>query len=241
MSIETQDIKYQVDGKTFIGYLAVDTKSTQPLGAVLIAPEWWGRNDYAKTRAEQLAAEGFIAMAMDVYGDAEVASTPERAAELMNSARDTEGAIEARFDAAYQALTKIDKVDETQISVMGYCFGGAIAIAMARAGKQLKLVASFHGALQTPTPMKESVFDGEILVFNGAADPMVTPEIVTEFKAEMDSARANYRLIDYPGVVHGFTNPAATEKGRATGMPLAYDDHADLDSYAQTLKALRAA
>ncbi len=238
MALYTQEITYHVGGKTFKGYFAVDQNNSGLKPGILIAPEWWGRNEYAKGRAEQLAKQGFAAMAIDLYGDGKVAETPEEAGELKGAARNEEGAIEARFMAAYAALSERADVDDNQMSALGYCFGGAVVLAMARAGKELKVVASFHGVLQTETPLSKDAFAGKILVFNGADDPMVTPEIVSDFKAEMDAADADYELIDYPGVLHGFTNPAATAKGKATGMPLAYDEFADTDSFARTLSAL---
>jgi len=175
----------QVGAHTFIGHLAVDTSIEGKKPAILIAHEWWGCNEYAQGRAEQLAGEGFVALAMDLYGGGEVASNPERAGELMNAARETDGAIEARFDAAYNFLAARDDVDVSNISVLGYCFGGAVALAMARAGKKLKVAASFHGTLQTETPMQSGTFDGRILVFNGADDPMVTPAMTQAFTEEM--------------------------------------------------------
>ncbi len=240
MKITTQEIEYRVNDTVYIGYLATDTTESTLKPAVLIAPEWWGRNDYAKSRADQLAKDGFIAFAIDLYGNAEVAATPERAGQLMNAARNTNGAIEACFDAAYATLLQQTNVTPNNVSIIGYCFGGAVALEMARKGKNLKLVASFHGTLQTNSPLQAAAFRGQILVFNGAADPMVTPDALLEFKSEMDNAKANYKIVNYPSVLHGFSNPAATAKGKAMGMPLAYDQHADHDSYQQTIAALNA-
>jgi len=244
MMLQYKEIDYQVDDQIFTGYLAQKVindagQSPSQKPAVLVVPEWWGRNDYAKARAEKLAEDGFVAMAIDLYGNGRVANSPEEAGELMAEARDTESAIEKRFDAAYKAVSNLESVDSNEISALGYCFGGAVVLAMARAPKKLKVAASFHGLLETDTPMTAKSFNGKVMVFNGADDPMVTAESVSNFEAEMSNAQANYLLKNYPGVLHGFTNPAATAKGKATGMPLAYDKFADTDSYKTTLEALR--
>jgi dienelactone hydrolase len=123
---------------------------------------------------------------------------------------------------------------------MGYCFGGAVVLGMARVGKKLAVAASFHGLLQTETPMPKNGFSGKLLVFNGADDPMVTADILAAFEAEMTSAGIDFNVVNYPGVVHGFTNPAATARGEATGMPLRYDRGADEDSWQHTIQAIKA-
>ena len=239
MTLHTENISYQIDGVNYIAHLAVNTKNNSQKPAVLVVHEWWGRNDYAKARAEKLASDGFVALAIDLYGDAKTAETPEEATALMTAAQEAEGAIEARFDAAYQLLAARDDVDASKISAMGYCFGGAVVLEMARAAKPLNMVASFHGLLQTKTPMQTNSFNGKVLVFNGADDPMVPADVMSDFENEMNDAKADYQIKSYPGVVHGFTNPAATARGEATGMPLAYDQFADEDSYQLTLNTLR--
>lgn len=239
MTIQSNEIEYHVNGESFTGFFAIDDQASTPLPGVLIVHEWWGHNDYVRDRAKQLAADGCAAFAIDLYGTGKVASDPDEAGELMNHLMGLEGAIETRFDAATKVLTEQPQVDQHKLCAIGYCFGGAVVLAMARAAKSLKLVASFHGLLQTDTPLKANQFRGEILVFNGADDPMVSEEILQGFDDEMTQAQANYTVTNYPGVLHGFTNPAATERGKATGMPLAYDEHADKGSYATTIERIQ--
>ncbi len=239
MAIVTRQINYAVGGDNFVGYLAVDDATDDPKPGVLVVHEWWGHDDYARARAEQLAGDGFAGFALDMYGDAKVAGDPEEAAALMNSVTGTPGAIEQRFDAALKTLQDQPEADPDNISAIGYCFGGAVVLGMARAGKPLKVVSSFHGLLQTESPLQRGTFAGRIAVFNGADDPMVTPEIANEFEAEMQAAGADYTFKSYPGVVHGFSNPAATGRGEKYEMPLAYNAEADADSYAATVALMR--
>ena len=121
----------------------------------------------------------------------------------------------------------------------GYCFGGGVVLAAARQGADLDLVASFHGMLGTQTPAQPGKVKARVLVFNGAADPMVKPEQVKAFEQEMKNANVSYLLEDYPGVTHSFTNPDADRLGKANEMPLAYDAKADADSWQKLLDELK--
>jgi len=122
------------------------------------------------------------------------------------------------------------------VGAIGFCFGGGVVLNMARMGADLPGVASFHGSLGTQNPAKPGAVKSKLLVMNGGADPFVKPEAVAAFKKEMDAAKADYRFIDYPGAVHAFTNPEATEKGKKFNLPLAYDADADRKSKAEMLK-----
>jgi len=237
MTIRTEEITYQVNDENFTGYLAFDDAITKPKPGAIIVHEWWGHNDYVRGRAEQMASDGFVAFALDMYGSGKQASNPEEAGALMTRTQNTEGAIEQRFDAAYKVLASSPHVDGSNINAAGYCFGGAVCLAMARAGKKLNAVASFHGLLETESPMQAGVFSGEIAVFNGADDPMVSEQILDAFENEMNDAGVTCSVTSYPGVIHSFTNPAATERGEKYNIPLRYDKAADLDSY-QAMVAL---
>ena len=241
MAITTKEINYEVGGESFTGYYAVDNEQSGRRPGVIVVHEWWGHDAYVRSRAEQLAGEGFAAFAIDMYGSGKLGTNPDEAGELMNGVMSREGAIEQRFSASLEALQQQSEVDTDKISAIGYCFGGAVVLNMARAGKPLNVVASFHGLLQTETPMQPGTFGGTIAVFNGADDPMVTPDVVEGFEAEMSGAGVTFSVKNYPGAVHGFTNPEATGRGQKYGMPLAYDQNADEDSYAATVQLINAA
>jgi dienelactone hydrolase len=145
----------------------------------------------------------------------------------------------ARFEAARALLAADPRVDSTKIAAIGYCFGGAVVLHMARAGEPLAAVASFHGMLGSAHPMKAGAFAGPILVATGGADPFVPGEQVEAFKKEMDAAGARYEVVVYPAAQHGFTNPDATANGQKFQLPLAYDAAADAASW-QKLEALLA-
>ena len=125
-------------------------------------------------------------------------------------------------------------MDQEKIAAIGYCFGGAVVMSMARMGMDLDGVVSYHGSLQGLAPINEGEVDARFMVFNGAADPFVSEEAKQTFKTEMDAANLQYQFIDYPGALHGFTNPGADEKGEAYDLPLKYDAVADQDSWQKT-------
>ena len=202
---------------------------------VIVVHEWWGLNDYAKGRAKQLSDLGYQAVAVDMYGDGKTASTPEQAQALMMAAMAEPDKMNTRFQQALQQLQK----NTDRVYAIGYCFGGAVVLNQARKGTALAGVASFHGLLGTDHPAKAGQVKAKVLVASGGADPMVTPEQTAAFVQEMQSAGVDLQLLSYPGVLHGFTNKAATENGKKYQMPLAYDAHADQDSWQALLRFMR--
>ena len=223
-------IMYEVNGKTYKGYLAHDDAVSGKRPGVLVAHEWWGHDAYARRRADMLARLGYTAFALDMYGPGKLAKHPKDAKAFM-TAMFSSGEVNARMGKALDILKGHKTVDATKLAGIGYCMGGALVLGAARSGMDLKAVASFHGSLASQTRAKPGAVKAELLVMNGAADPFVKAEHIAAFKAEMDSAGARYTFINYPGVVHSFTNPEATERGREFGMPLRYDGAAEEDSW----------
>jgi dienelactone hydrolase len=213
------------------GYLAVDTGIDGRRPGVLVVHEWWGLNEYARERAQMLAKLGYTALAVDMYGDGKTADHPREAGEFASAVRQNLPLARERFEAALTVLRQHPTVNPDQMAAIGYCFGGGVVLAMARAGVDIDGVASFHGSLATDHPAQPGQVRARIIVFNGADDPMVTAEEIASFKAEMDAAGVNYEFINYPGVTHSFTNPDADEFGKKFNLPLAYDAHADADSW----------
>jgi len=234
----TEEIQYQVDGEDFTGYLAYDSAVEGERPGILLVHEWWGHNDYVRMRADMLAKLGYTAFALDMYGSGKLAEHPEQANEFMQAVMSQQDQAKKRFTAALALLREQSSVDGGQVAALGYCFGGAVVLAMAREGVDLDGVVSYHGMLATESPAQPGALEARILVFNGEADPMVPPEQVEGFRQEMDAAGADYRLYDYEGVVHGFTNPKATETGERFDLPLAYDADADADSWYRTQRFL---
>ncbi|HEY9033036.1 MAG TPA: dienelactone hydrolase family protein [Pseudomonadales bacterium] len=205
--------------------------SFRPHPGVIVVHEWWGLNDYARSRARQLAEAGFPAIAVDMYGNGKVAEHPDNALAFMNAALAEPEKMSARFDAARAILEDLGKADGSRIYAIGYCFGGAVVLNQARMGKDLAGVASFHGSLGTTSPARAGAVKARVLVATGGADPMVPADQVGAFMKEMTEAGVQVELLSFPGVKHSFTNPGSTALGKQFNMPLAYDKAADTRSW----------
>ncbi len=233
-----QPVEYTAGDTTLKGYLAYDSAIEGKRPGVLVVHEWWGHNEYARKRAEMLAAQGYTALAVDMYGDGKQASHPEDAGRFAGEVKKNMDVATKRFTAAENFLQSQATVEPSKISAIGYCFGGGIVLEMARRGVDLDLVASFHGSLGTENPAKAGAVKARVLVYNGADDPFVKAEQIDAFKAEMKKAEANFTFIDYPGAKHSFTNPGADQFGKQFNLPLAYNKEADEKSWDSLLEAL---
>jgi len=226
-------VEYSAQGVVMKGYLAYDENVKGKRAGVLVVPEWWGLNDYARRRARMLAELGYTALAVDMYGEGKVVMTPDEAGKLSSGAMKDFDVAKARFLAAVDFLKGQATVDPNRIAAIGYCFGGGVVLNMARQGVDLKGVVSFHGSLPAVKPAQAGSVKAKILVLTGGADKFVPPEQVEAFKKEMNSAGADFRVVSYPGVLHSFTNPDATGLGKKFNMPIAYNAKADKDSWGE--------
>ncbi|WP_409295315.1 dienelactone hydrolase family protein [Pseudomonas sp. KCJK8670] len=234
-AVQTREIPYQdTDGNRLIGYYAYDDAVEGKRPGILVVHEWWGLNDYAKRRARDLAALGYNALAIDMYGDGKHTEHPDEAKAFLEAAmKDPEGAIK-RFDAGLELLKIQPNTNKHQLAAIGYCFGGKVVLDAARRGEKLDGVVSFHGPLATQTPAKPGVVRAKILVEHGAADSIVTEQQVTAFKEEMDRAGVSYEFVTIQGAKHGFTNPDADRMshGGHGGPDIGYNKAADESSWA---------
>lgn len=230
--VQGKAVEYKSGDTVLKGYLAWDDANTKQHPGILVVHEWWGHNDYSRKRAEMLAALGYTALALDMYGDGKQANHPKDAGSFAAAVRKNMVVAEARFNAVLDLLKQQPNVDGKNIAAIGYCFGGGLLLELARRGLDIDAVAIFHGSLGTQSPAKPGAVKARIAVFNGAADPMAKSEMVIAFKQEMDKAGVDYLFVDYPGAMHAFTKPAADEYGTKFGLPLKYNAEADTDSWA---------
>ncbi len=228
--VKEENISYTGDNITMKGFVAFDSSSDAKRPAVLIIPEWWGLNEYPKMRARELAKLGYIAMAMDMYGEGLVTDSPSTAGKLATPFYSNPQKALTRIEAALAALKNFKQTDTGKIAAIGYCFGGGMVLNAARLGEPLKGVVSFHGSL-VGTPANKDLLKAKVLVCHGADDPFVPKEEVDKFKKQMDSIKADYTFNAYPGAVHAFTNPNATEAGKKWNIPIAYNAAADSASW----------
>ena len=235
-----KDVSYKAGDTVMKGFLAFDDAVKGKRAGVLVVPEWWGANDYARKRARMLASEGYVALVVDMYGNGQVATNPKDAGALAGNINKNPPLALSRFQAAEKFLDSQPNVKKGEIAALGYCFGGGVVLNMARAGLPLKSVVSYHGVLATDVAVKPGDIKAKIRVFHGEADPVVPPVQVEAFKTEMDNAKADYMFVAYPGVKHTFTNREADSYAAQFNLPLKYDNEADTDSWARTLEFLKA-
>ena len=228
--IKTREIQYTAkDGSTLIGYFAAP-ESTTPVAAVIVAPEWWGRNEYTEQRARDLAENSYAALTIAMYGQKKVTSEASQANEWMTETFQNPTTIVTRASAALETLAAQDEVDSSRLGAIGFCYGGKVILDLARSGAPLKAVATFHANLSAQTPAEEGKIQAEILVLHGELDSMVSLDDVAAFREEMHAAKVNHEVIIFEDAKHGFSNPLADEKAKANGVDLGYNAEAEKQS-----------
>lgn len=236
--ITVQEVPYKAGDTQLKGYLAYPTGFTDKRPGVLVVHEWWGLNEYARSRARQLAELGYVAFAADLYGDGKSSEHPDDAKAMMTALMSNPQEAVARFEAAKSTLASDPHVDPSRLAAIGYCLGGNQVLQAARRGDDFDAVASFHGNYATQAPLQRGVFKGRIFIAHGADDGFSTKEQVDGIQRELADAEAKWEFVSYPGAKHGFTNPGATELGQKAGLPLAYDAEADKQSWAKLQQVL---
>jgi dienelactone hydrolase len=238
-AIKEAPVEYKAGDTVLKGYLVYDDAAKERRPGVLVVHEWWGHNQQARNSARKLAEDGYVALAVDMYGGGKQADHPDNAGKFSGEVRKNLPLMKSRFEAGMQLLRKQPQVDGKRLAAIGYCFGGSVVLEMARAGEDLRGVASFHGGLATEHPAQPGKTKARVLVMNGAEDPFVPPEQITAFKKEMESAKVNYKFVNYPGAKHSFTNPDADANGAKFNLPLNYNAVADKESWLELQSFLK--
>lgn len=231
-TVKTKTIEYREGGATLKGVLAWDDSASGKRPGILVVHEWWGLNDYAKGRAVRLAEEGYVAFALDMYGDDRVTTHGRQAGEWMNQIAANIDAWRSRADAGLKVLRSQPQVDAGRVAAIGYCFGGATVMQMAYGGSDVKAVVSFHGSLP-PAPDDVTSIKPRVLVAHGRDDAFIPAEQIAAFQAGLDRLGASWEMTIYSGTRHGFTNPDAGSYGIDN---LAYSKIADEHSWAAMMR-----
>lgn len=244
--VQTELITYEHGGVTFEGLLAWNPKAPAPGGSasmpstgdgdgvakrpgVIVCHEWWGNNDYSRRRARDLADLGYVAFALDMYGKGNVTTSAEQAGTWARGLYGDPAELRARAEAAYEILRNRPEVDADRIAVIGYCFGGTVALELARTGADVDAIVCFHTSGLTATnPADNRNIKGRVLICHGGADPLVEPSVLEAFKQQMQDAGVPHSVIVYNDALHSFTNPAADKVGMAA---VGYNQAADESSW----------
>jgi len=230
--IHTEAVNYTSGGVQLTGFLAYDDSIKGKRPGILVTHEWWGHNKHAQNRARKLAQLGYTAFALDMYGSGKLAEHPKKAGEFMNAAFKNWDASKEKFQEAKKILQTHKTVDAENIGAIGFCFGGAVSIRMARGGADLKGVVAFHSALPDKPKLAKDKMSASILVINGAKDAFLNSDTVAAFAKEMVDANVDFTYMSLKGVQHSYTNPQADEFSKKFNLPaLKYDQAADQRSW----------
>jgi len=222
--MKTQEINYKFGDQEYRAFVANPEKESAPL--VLVVHTWAGRDDFVEKKAIELAEEGYVAMAVDMYGDAKVGTSTEENQSMMTPLIEDRDKLKAIINSAVEAGKKIDGVDSSKVAAIGYCFGGLVVLDLARSGTDISGVVSFHGLLMSSDISTDGI-QAKVLVLHGERDPMVPLSMVDDFQKEMTEAEADWQLHSYGNAYHAFTNKEANDPNLGTQ----YNENADKRSW----------
>jgi dienelactone hydrolase len=220
-------VTYDHEGTVLEGYLAYDDAIEGKLPGILVVHEWWGLNDFVRSRVNKLAEFGYVAFALDMYGQGVFTKDPAKAKELSGHLRG-KPIMRQRALAGLNILKINDRVDISRIAAIGYCFGGTTVLELAYSGEDIAGVLSFHGGLTAAKPEDYNRIRAKILICHGAEDTFISPGEISAFQEGMRQSNADWQMISFGGALHSFTNPAADQAGI---QGIAYDRKADERSW----------
>ena len=212
--MNTQLVAYEVNGKKYEGlHVKPDTENAP---CILIAHTWAGRDDFVEGIATKLAEDGFNAFAIDMYGNGKTGESNEENQSMMQPLLDDRKNLSQIVVGAYNAAKKLEGIDDSNIAIMGYCFGGLVSLDLARSGVDLKGAVSFHGFLSGSKDLEDKKINAKLLVLHGHLDPMVGQDQIDSFSKEMNEKKVDWQLHSFGNAMHAFTNPDANDPSFGT-------------------------
>ena len=204
----TKEYDYKLDTMTFKGFVAYDDAAKGKRPGVLVAHEWWGLNDFARTQAKRLAQLGYVAFAVDMYGEGKTTADFAIAAKLAGSVRGTP-LMRKRIVAGLDALLRQENVDPRRIAAIGFCFGGTSVLDLAYSGADVKGIVTFHGGLFSLSQEDAGHVKAKFLILHGADDPTMTRDTINQFQESLRKAGVDWQMVYFGNAVHSFSNPAS--------------------------------
>lgn len=223
-AVVAKPVSYEHDGVKCVGYLAYDDATDAKRPGVLVVPEWWGVNDYTKSRARQLAGMGYVALVADMYGEGKYTGDAKEAGALAGRFYG-KPLMATRARAGLDCLSRQERVDTKKLAAIGFCFGGTTVQALAYDGAPLAGIVSFHGGLLPAPAGSGAKVKAKFLMLNGAIDPMVKPTDITGFQEAAAREKIDFEFVNYAGALHAFSNPGATELAAKNGLSAAVAYH----------------
>jgi dienelactone hydrolase len=228
--MQTREISYSVGDRSLTGYLAVPDGAGKRAG-VLVCHQGNGVTDHTRERARMIAEEGHIAFALDMYG--ETATSREQAMTLLQGMTGNPEELRRRALSGLAVLKEQANVDMSRLAAIGYCFGGAVVLELARSALDLKCVVAFHPGMSGPVALPEKddrkIARCKVMVCAGADDPLIPDSARAKFATLMNAAGADWQFLSYGGAAHSFTDRSVD----AMNMPgFKYDARTDRRSWA---------
>ena len=224
MAIQTRLVEYR-DGELLLeGYMAWDPAHNGPLPAVAIAHTWAGRTPFEEGKAVELAEQGYVGFAIDMYGKGVRGSSPEENTALMTPLMQDRAVLQGRINKAVSVLRQQAEVDPQRVAASGYCFGGLCVLDLARSGSDVCGVVSLHGLFGAPGNTAGTPISAKVLCLHGYDDPMAQPQSMLDLASELSAAGADWQVHAYGNTVHAFTNPEANNPEMGTAYS-ALADH----------------
>ena len=227
-NIATQDVTYKHNASNMQGYLAFDQSKSHRRPAVLVIHEWTGLGEYIRKRTRMLAELGYVAFAMDMYGEGKTAQDHKEARKLMGKYVGDPELMLSRIRKALEVLKKNPMTDPDKIAVIGYCFGGGAALKLAFSGEPVRGIVSFHGMLTPPQKNEAQKIRSRLLIHHGAEDSFIPVETVKQFQDVLKEKKVDFEFVSHEGAVHGFTRWSA---GNDPSKGIAYNKKADENSW----------
>ena len=213
----TDKVSYEHGGNKFEGILVYDDSVSAKRPAVLMAPNWMGVTDAAVTKAKKLAGDKYVYFIADMYTASVRPKSPKEAGMAAGAMRKNIPEQRARINKAMDVLLaeggKRGLIDGGKTAAIGFCFGGGNVLELARSGRDVGGVVTFHGSLTTPNPDASKV-KSKVLVLHGADDPGAPKAQRDALEAELSAAKVDYQIVAFANTVHSFTDPGANNPGR---------------------------
>ncbi|HET7843787.1 MAG TPA: dienelactone hydrolase family protein [Xanthomonadales bacterium] len=211
-AVVERKVSYSLDGTEFESTLVYDDASATARPGLVLVPNWYGAGDAAVAKAKTIAGKDYVILVADVYGKDVRPTNDQEAGAAAGGMYKDRNVLRARAAEALKQLRAqagTAPIDTKHIGAIGFCFGGATALELARSGADIAGVATFHAALNTDMPAQAGAVQAKVLVQNGADDTYVTPEHIASFQKEMKDAAADWTFVNHSGAVHCFAEPDA--------------------------------
>jgi dienelactone hydrolase len=231
-ALVARNVDYEVGGKKMQSVLVYDDAVKTPRPGIVMTPDWLGINADNIALAKQIAGKDYVILLADVYGVDVRPKNPQEAGAATKTMYDHRGDLRARIGAALAQLkAQAGKapLDGKHYGAIGFCFGGATTLDLARTGADVQGVVSFHGNLSTDDPALAKNIKAKVLVLHGADDKFESPEQIAGFQQEMRDANVDWQFLSYGGAVHCFAIPSA--HGEVPGCK--YDERTATRAFAQ--------